>query len=117
MRGFGSEWCRVGLRRGVFPFVGVGGRWGLDVVLVPPPRLLLKVLAVLVLSCAGRVEGSGRGRVFVKGSLGVTRLGSLISLGESFEVIVRFRIGFVECDRSLPRTWGLFWELCCVFEV
>ena len=76
--------------RGEFPFVGVGVRWGLGVVLVPPPRLLLKVLVVLVLSCAGRVEGSERGRVFVKGSLGVTRLCSLILGGGLFEVGVRF---------------------------
>ena len=59
-RGGATVACRF-----LFPFVGVGVRWGLGIVLVPPPCLLLKVLAVSALSWAGRVEGSGRGLSFL----------------------------------------------------
>ena len=61
---FGSALARGGAAlacRDCSFLVGVGVRWGLGIVLVPPPCLLLKVLAALVLDCAGEVEGSGRG--------------------------------------------------------
>ena len=45
-------------------YCGVGVKWGLGVILVPPSCLLLKFLAALVLSWTGGVEGSGRGRLF-----------------------------------------------------
>ena len=50
-------------------YCGVGVRWGLGVVLVPPSCLLLKVLAALVLKWTGEVEGSGRGGFLVAARL------------------------------------------------